>query len=349
MYTRRVRITRESSKVLVEFLDVWGSGASLVLFLLSAATYLLTYLGVLHGRVGEAGAAITDKICYGGAVAAGIIRLAQWIKKVSQTPVQYEDPTRSVPDIDDSETRGPVFTSRLGFGYPKFRFFVPDEDDLEFFVEASEDDPNIADASGLNEEARTLLYESWYSIDPRFFLVMERKKTVGAVWEIVALSIILKLPSKTVTMLKSKKLTVVGIRPKHLRCEAERDATLLYDTLIFTEDFRKDVSDFKRWHTLFHFSRFEAPTMEQRVSVLIEPDNPRLKVSLRNRGKYGRHKTFRLRSGRGIFPYFFGHKVHVFELPRPQIDNTRIAEFVYYWRRIREKNLVFPIGRASGS
>jgi hypothetical protein len=339
-------LARDISELAVELLDVWGSAVSLSLFLLSIVIFVLSSLGLLNDPIAEHSREVIDRVCFAGAATAGLVRLVMLIRRLTIKPLVYEDPKTGLPDIDYRDRTGPVFISRLNFGYPKFRFFVPSEEDLGLFVDASNDDPNIAAASGVQKDARRMLYEGWYGVDPKYFLGMERKRDFGDVWETVALSIILQLPEATVSLLRKKKITVVQIRPKHLQIgSGERKTTLLYDTLIFDQTFRNEVSEFKRWHTLFHFAQFAAPTAEVMVDIWIEPDSPILKLSLRKRGKYGRHKTFRLQSSRRLLPQLFGHKVHVFTLPRPQIDNSRLARFIYYWGRIRQEAWDIPVGK----
>jgi hypothetical protein len=266
------------------------------------------------------------------------LQALSWVSIRVRPAPSYSDPKGSLPELDTTEAGGLIFKSDAGVGFPKVRFFTPDKHEIEWFVEWSDEDAAIAEASNLLSRQRALLYESWYSVDPRYFLVMQRKETIGAIWETVALSIILALPEKTLARIKSKNMSVVDLRAEHLRFQAgERVGRyLLYDTLIFEPHFREIYSEFKRWHSLMHFARFDPPEPGTEVTILIEPDNPRLKKSLQSRRKYGKHPTFKI---------IGNHVVHEFHLPRRETDPARVARFEFYWKLLRSKKWVIPVGR----
>jgi hypothetical protein len=258
------------------------------------------------------------------------------MRRLTRRPPGFAPPRSRIPEPERNHPAGLVFLSESLVGFPKFRFFVPIQDDLELFIRASEEDPNVQEESGLDTVERTLLYESWYSFNPHCFLVMQRAESIGSGWKEVALSIILPIPAKLLQRLRDERIKVVQIRGENLTPDPrETVRTLLYDTLIFDKSFRESFSEFKKWHTLLHFAQFEPPSPGHAVTVLIEPDNPLLQLSFQC-GRYGPHKTFLLHGG---------HTMREFTLPVDASGHARVRNFQENWQLLCKKHWPVPIGR----
>jgi len=269
-------------------------------------------------------------------VLVGLLQISSWIRRLLAPSPPPPFPTGVIPKRDTNEA-GLVLNSPSPYGFPKAHFFVPRPEDLKWFVEWSEANPAIADANELPTYKRKLLYESWYDADPQSFLVMQRKQTVNDIWETYALSIILTLPKETVYRLKDHQLSIIDLRAEHLQFLAgeRKGRYLLFDTLIIDPHSRDKYSDFKRWHSLIHFARFEPPATNREISVLIEPDNPQLKKSLNNPKKYEVREHFEL---------IGGHRVHEFVFPVSGMPAPKLKAFEQYWQQIHTERWDIQVG-----
>ena len=317
---------------MVEFIENGHLKFAFIAVLLAVVAYFVHLRPGANKLVNGVKDAI-EIICSVTVVVLVSIALMWQLKKLLQKVSDYEDPKHG-PHVDTHE-RDPVLRSDLTVGFPKARFFIPVQADLEWFVHASEEDPAIAEASNLKTYERKLLYKRWYNVDPRHFVVMQRKEALGKGWENTAFSIILALPSRTFAKLKAREMAVVNIADADLQFEgSEKRRIFLYDTLIFVPQFREKHSEFKRWHSLLHFAQFDAPSRRRRITILIEPDNPRLRKSLESTGKYGEHETFISANG---------HVVHEFTLPQ-STKGARVRHFEGYWKLSRSKEWAMPTG-----
>lgn len=336
----------EAKERLTKAVEKWEPKLAILFFVLLLGGAVLGHYGSGLFELTNRTAEIIEKVCSAGAAAVGVFGLCSFAIKMFRDPHRFPDhgmvPTQegcktTAPDRDKSEG-GLVFSTRSGiFGFPKFRFFVPDEEQLEWFVEWSEGDAQIADANPhLPTYRRRLLYKDWYAANPRHFLVMQSKSTFGAVWNTVALSILLDLSQQTLDALLKKEIGVIDIRKQHLAFmpEERQGKNILYDTLIFDDSFRKKVSDYKIWHSIFHLSQFPTPTPEAPVALFIEPDNDILKRGFRNK-KFGLYKKFELVTT---------HEVFEFDLPSEESTPDRQSRTVFQWGLVRELNLTMPVG-----
>jgi hypothetical protein len=326
----------EIRRKITEFVDRWDPKISLAVLLLLGAAGYLEHKGSEWGDISKQTAEYGEEACLAAGVLVGTLQISSWSQRKFAKRHTFE-PKTSLPDRDELEP-GLVFTSRNLFGFPKFRFFIPDETQLEWFVEWSEGDSTIRDANEHFETyQRRLLYSTWYRANPNHFLVMQSKATVGANWSTVALSIILDLPTKSINALRNQSLAVIDLHKEHFSFDSDerKGANLLYDTLILEKTFRKQISDFKTWHSLFHFALFPVPTAEAKVSLFIEPDNDDLKRSFKDKRKYGPYIVSTLVSG---------HEIFEFVLPNEPESSIRPKRTVEQWRSLRERGFVIPVG-----
>lgn len=319
---------------IIGFVDNWEPKASLLVLAALLLAAFFTHIGSSLDKITDAAAHAIDTLCFCAAVLVGVLQVRSWTMKLAP-PCTYDDPKRGIPKQDESAS-GLVFRTESLVGYPRFRFFVPERDDLEYFVKWSSSDPTIADASNIKGYQRRLLYESWYNVNPKQFLILQSQQTFGGVWETVALSIILDIPKRTLKALRLKKTAVVDLREPDLALSAtDRSGQyLLYDTLIFSPGFREKVSEFKRWHSLFHLSQFPSPTPETPVTILVEPDNLRLHFSIQ-RGRYGHYKQI---------PLVNNHVLFQFDLPGAADQSKRARNLVYFWNLLQFKRFEIPTG-----
>jgi hypothetical protein len=317
------------------FVDRWDSKLSVIIGLLLFAAFYLGKIGSERQEITRQMAEWIEGGCLLGGVLVGLLQFAVWIRKWTVPRPPDPVPAEAIPERDATEP-GLVLKSPP-FGFPKARFFIPLPDNLEWFVEWSEADTAIAEANDLPTYKRRLLYRNWYKADPRSFLVMQRKQTVGAIWETYALSIILVLPEEAVRRLKNHEMSVIDLHSAdlHFPADERKGRYLLYDTFIIDARFHDRYSDFKRWHTLIHFAQFDLPASGREVSVFIEPDNPRLKISLNNSKKYGAHTKFDLRGE---------HCVHEFVFPFSGTSTVKLKDFERYWALLHAAKWLVPVG-----
>lgn len=329
-----------------EAVEKWEPKLAISVFILFLGGAVLGHYGSGLLEITNRTAEIMEKVCSAGAAVVGLFGLCSFAMKKVRDPHRFPEhrpaPTHEIykttaPDRDITED-GLVFCSRSGmFGFPKFRFFVPEEEQLEWFVEWSEEDAQIADANPhFPTYRRRLLYNDWYSANPKHFLVMQSKSTFGAVWNTVALSILLDLPKQTLDALLQKKIGVIDIQRQHLVfAPEERQGThLLYDTLIFNDSFRNQVTEYKVWHSIFHLSQFPPPMPKAPIALFIEPDNDVLKRGFR-RKKFGPYKKFELVTT---------HELYEFDLSSEGRGHDRQSRTVHQWRLVSDLNLTIPVG-----
>jgi hypothetical protein len=336
----------EAKNRLTEAVEKWEPKLAISVFVLFLGGAVLSRYGSGLFEFTNRTAEIIEKVCSAGAAAVGVFGLCGLAMKKFRDPHRFPEhrtvPIHEVymttaPDKDKSEA-GLVFSTRSGmFGFPKFRFFVPDEEQLEWFVEWSVGDAQIADANPhLPIYRRRLLYKDWYAANQKHFLVMQSKSTFGAVWNAVSLSILLDLPQQTLDALLQKEIGVIDIRKQHLAFmpEERQGKNILYDTLIFDDSFRKQVSDYKVWHSIFHLSQFPTPTPEAPVALFIEPDNDVLKRGFRSK-KFGPYKKFELVTT---------HEIFEFDLSSEGSTPNRQSRTIFQWGLVRDLNLTIPLG-----
>jgi hypothetical protein len=326
----------EFRKQIIEFVERWDGPFSITALVIFAAAGLLAHFGYDEGELAKNTAEDIDWALLGAGAVVGFLRYWNWHLRGSK-PSTYEDPQGLFPNRDKSE-RGLAFLNPDGaFGFPKYRFYIPTRDDLDEFVEWSEEDPGIRDSNqNLQTYQRGLLYRTWYDVEPRSFLIMQSKSTVGAIWRTIGLSIMLQLPEQTYEELKNKQLGVIDFKREHLIYPAgeRRGRYLLYDTLIFEETFRKRTTDFKSWHSIFHFSQFPAPKHDAIVTLLIEPDNRELEDGMK-KGKYGPFTSFKTING---------HTIYEFELPDASLYSSQGRRAITHWQTLRDSNFDIQIG-----
>lgn len=336
----------EARDRVTEAVEKWEPRLAISVFGLFLGGAVLGHYGSSLLEITNRTAEIIEKVCSAGAATVGVFSLCGFAVKMFRNPHRFpkhrtgpnqKDHQTTAPERDKSES-GLVFSTRSGlFGFPKFRFFVPNEEQLEWFVEWSEGDTQIADANPhMPTYQRQLLYKNWYYANPRHFLVMQSKLTFGAVWSTVALSILLDLPQKTLGALVQKQIGVIDIRKQDLVFgpEERQGKSILYDTLIFDDSLRTQITDYKIWHSIFHLSQFPTPTSENPVALLIEPDNDVLKRGFR-KNKFGPYKKFELVTK---------HEVFEFGLSSGGNANDRQSRTVFQWGLIRDLNLTIPVG-----
>jgi hypothetical protein len=324
----------ERRKRIVEFVDSWEPKFSLIVLVGLIVAAYLGHVGSAKGEIAERTAEMIHWACLGSGVLVALLQIWSWLLQWSKPDV-YEDPQNGFPDRDKT-LAGLVFKSRQMFGFPKYRFFVPDQADITLFVEWSEGDPVVQGATNLPTYQRQLLYENWYRAKPAHFLMMKSQQTVWTAWSPVALSIILDLPQRTLESLKARRMAVIDMRYEDLTPQAgERSGRyLLYDTLIFAPAFQERFSDFKRWHSLLHLSQFPAPKEQAEVSIFIDPDNARLRYSLQ-RNRYGPHSIHTLVNDHDLFE---------FVLPGADIQSKRARRFVELWEQLKQRKIEIPEG-----
>ncbi len=315
---------------IVEFVDNWEPKFSLIVLLGLIAAAYLGHVGSEKGEIAQRTAEVIHSVCLGFGVIVALLQIWNWLPKWSRPDV-YADPCTGFPNRDKT-LPGLVFNSR----FQKYRFFVPDRTYIEGFVKWSEEDPAVQGATNLPTYERHRLYENWYRAKRAHFLVMQSRQTVETHWSIVALSIILDLPRRTLDRLKAHHLAVVDIQYEDLVPQpGERSGRyLLYDTLIFARAFQERFSDFKRWHSLLHLSQFPTPTEKAKVSIFIEPDNTRLRYSLQ-RNRYGPHSIYKLVNDHDLFE---------FVLPGADIQSKRARRFVELWEELKQRKIKIPEG-----
>jgi len=320
----------ERRRKIVEFVDSWEPKFSLLVLLGLILAAYLGHVGSEKGQIAGRTAEVIHWVCLGFGVIVALLQIWTWLLRWSKPPC-YEDPRTGFPCRDET-LPGLVFKS----GSQNYRFFVPDRTYIEWFVKWSEGDPVVHGATNLATYERRRLYENWYRAKPAHFLVMQSKQTVGTDWSIVALSIILDLPRRTLDSLKAHNLGVIDIQYEDLRPQGgERSGRyLLYDTLIFARAFQERFSDFKRWHSLLHLSQFPTPKEKAKVSIFIEPDNARLRYSLQ-RNRYGPHSIYKLVNDHDLFE---------FVLPGADIQSKRARRFVKLWEELKQRKIRIPVG-----
>jgi hypothetical protein len=320
----------ERRQKIIDFVDSWDPKFSLIALLGLIVAAYLGHVGSEKGKIAERTAEVIHWVCLGFGVIVALLQIWNWLPKWSRPDV-YEDPWTGFP-YRDERLPGLVFKS----GFQKYRFFVPDRTYIEWFVKWSEGDPVVQVATNLATYKRRRLYENWYRAKPAHFLVMLSKQTVETDWSIVALSIILDLPRRTLDRLKAHHLAVIDIQYEDLVPQAgERSGRyLLYDTLIFARAFQERFSDFKRWHSLLHLSQFPTPKEKAKVSIFIEPDNARLRYSLQ-RNRYGPHSIYKLVNDHDLFE---------FVLPGADIQSKRARRFVDLWEELKQRKIEIPVG-----
>jgi hypothetical protein len=320
----------------IEFVERWDAPFATFTLCLFGLALLLSLYGYKQSERARRTAECIDFSLLGASTLVGCLRWWNSHLTTTQPPNPYQDPLGLLPRRDESE-RGLAFFNPEGiFGYPKYRFFIPKRANLDVFIEWSDEDPQMHDANpAIEPYQRRILYQNWYDADVRSFLVMQSKRTVGAKWETKAISIILQLPHKSYTALKDKELAVIDLRREHLTHDhEERGEYLLYDTLIIEESLRKTPTDFKFWHSLFHLSLYSEPTNGSPVSLLIEPDNPKLAKNF-TKGKYGSFTTFKTING---------HTIYEFRLPESALQSSYARRFVRLWRQLRESGFQIQVG-----
>lgn len=331
--SRALEVRRE----IIEFIERWdGPFASLALALFATA-FMLTLYGASQGEIAKKTAEYIDFSLLGAGALVGSLRAWNWHLRTKKPPNPYRDPLGLLPARDMSEY-GLVFLNPEGmFGYPKYRFFIPTADELEVFVQWSDEEPEVNAANpGLQPYQRNILYRDWFAADQRSFFIMQSKSTFGAKWETKAISIMLPLPLKAYLDLKNQQLGVIDLRRSHLTYERDErpGEYLIYDTLIIDESIRGKPTEFKFWHSLLHLSLFAEPTDQAPVHLLIEPDNPKLSHNF-NKGKYGAYTTFTAVNG---------HTFYEFQLPESSWQSQYGRRFVPLWRDLRQSGLRIELG-----
>src|SRR5882762_1081339 len=195
----------ERRKKIVEFVHRWDPTFSLIVVLCLIVAAYLGHVGSGKGKIAARTAEVIHWVCLGFGVIVVLLQIWNWRLRWSKPPVYFPYRDETLPGL--------VFKS----GFQKYRFFVPDRTYIEWFVKWSEGDPVVQGATNLATYERHRLYENWYRAKREHFLVMQYKQTVGTDWSIVALSIILDLPRRTLDSLKAHNLCVIDIQYEDLR------------------------------------------------------------------------------------------------------------------------------------
>jgi hypothetical protein len=328
----------EYRRTVIEFVERWDGPCASLAVILFAFAAVLTFYGAKQGDFAKETAEYIDFSLLGAGAFVGGLRAWNWHLR-TRTPIHppYRDPLGILPVRDTSEY-GLVFLSPEGmFGYPKYRFFIPSLDDLEVFVEWSDEEPEMNAANpGLQRYQRALLYRDWYGAEQRSFLIMQSKSRFGGTWDTKAISIVLPLPRETYQALKRKEIGVIDLRKTHLTYHEGEESKeyLLYDTLIVNESIRSTPTEFKFWHSLFHFSLFQAPAENSPLSILIEPDNPTLARSF-DKGRYGSFTKFTAING---------HTFYELVVPKSSQHSPNGRRFVPLWQELRNSGFRIEVG-----
>lgn len=323
---------REIRKRIIETVDRWDPKFSGIIVVLVVCAAWLTRPGSWFGELFRELAEWIHWACVCAGSLVVVLQCWNWVLKRTG-PHTFVDPRGTFPERDTS-LPGLVFNSHGVFGYPKMQFVIPSKADLEHFVEWSDEDPAIAEANNLTRDQRRVIYHSWYKASRKSFLMLQSKQTFGAVWETIAISIILALPKRTIDAIKAHTLSVIDLRYEHLRfrMRERKGRFLLYDTLIFAKSFKERYSDFKSWHSVLHLSQFPAPTRRRKVLLIVEPDNDGLKASFKW-NRYGPHTKFAAVTG---------HEFFVFDLPAAAESSTRARSIVRHWEQAGELGIRIP-------
>jgi hypothetical protein len=181
---------------------------------------------------------------------------------------------------------------------PLYRFvsvggnFGPDEA-LQHFVRLSESSTEIAGAHPeLDSNTRLELYRNWWSWNQASFMLLEEDR--GGAWrEVICGTIILPLTRAAHEALKARELSVLDLRQEHIMRPGakSRPHRLLLDTWVLPKRHRAKHDHWPVALVLRHLAMFWNPDEQKTMTLLVEPDNPKITRLVRRLGFVGSWKT----------------------------------------------------------
>jgi len=168
----------------------------------------------------------------------------------------------------------------------------PDEK-LQHFVRLSESSTEIAGAHpDLDSNKRLELYRNWWLWNRASFLLLEEDRGAGGK-EVICGTITLPLTSAGYKALKAGEISVLDLRQHHVwRADARsKPHHLLLDSWVLPRKYRAKHGHWAVALVLRHLSMFWNPDEQKTMTLLVEPDNPKITRAVRRLGFMGSWTT----------------------------------------------------------
>jgi hypothetical protein len=164
---------------------------------------------------------------------------------------------------------------------------------LQHFVRLSESSTEIAGAHPeLDSNKRLELYRNWWLWNRDSFMLLEEDRGGGAT-EVICGTIILPLTPAAHKALKAGEITVLNLQQNHVwRADAKsKPHQLLLDTWVLPKRYRAKHGHWADALVLRHLSMFWNPDEQKTMTLLVEPDNPKITRAVGRLGFVGSWTT----------------------------------------------------------
>lgn len=273
----------------------WHRGhvrVSLTLILMSASLALLQMFGLTHRELADLPlkwehylgiASVLLFSLYPAIVFTARIAARYWPPPVLKLiailprPLAQSDPNQL--NFDDIEGN-----------FYQFRYAI--ESDLDTFCSFAMADPAIVTTfSFLQPHDWFDLYARWLSADPKNFMVLERRSPRKANWDVVAVSIVLRLKSEAAGRIWTGELTVVELTAKHLSLHDRSADPLLLDLVALNRHTLDKVPELVFALPKLHLAKRSSHWGNKKLELWIEPVHHTLPKILERIGFDGPHRT----------------------------------------------------------